>query len=355
MKTWRKVLLIVLMVALNVVVIVSAAMSEFGNSEEAAELAEVKLDWWLLIPAVLCFVVAMTAEIYKYVLMMRKMAGEKTTGEYSDWKVARRTVLLGRYYDNITPAAVGGQPFQIFYMRKHSGLNRGASTAVPMFGMVSLQIAFIAIALVCFLFGGVSGDYPALIVTAWIGLAFYAFWPTVVVGASFFPEATTKVISWLVKLLAKLHIIKKENSAKTMKKLENEITSYAKSIRLILRTRGLFMKAILLSLAFNILMAMIPFFVLTAFGGDMGFWSCFGTTIAVLSAVYFIPTPGNSGAAEGTFFLVFSGLSTGYVFWAMLVWRFFSYYIYVAMGPIIYLKMHWEKKHEEKQKAAKKA
>ena len=93
---------------------------------------------------------------------------------------------------------------------------------------------------------------------------------------------------------------------------------------------------------------MIPFFVLTAFGGEMDFLPCFVTTVAVTAAVYFVPTPGNAGAAEGTFFVVFSALSQGYVFWAMLVWRFFSYYIYIMMGPIIYLKMHLEKKRKEK-------
>ena len=126
--------------------------------------------------------------------------------------------------------------------------------------------------------------------------------------------------------------------------MEEEIGEYAKSVKMIMKNRGLFIKVIALSLVFNLLVASIPYFVLTAFGGDVGFWSCFGTTVAVMSAIYFIPTPGNSGAAEGTFFVVFSALSTGYVFWAMLVWRLFSYYIYIIMGLIIYLVMHFEKK-----------
>jgi uncharacterized membrane protein YbhN (UPF0104 family) len=42
--------------------------------------------------------------------------------------------------------------------------------------------------------------------------------------------------------------------------------------------------------------------------------------------------------------MVFSSLSSGYIFWAMLLWRFFSYYIYIIMGPIIYFVMHLEKK-----------
>ena len=344
-RVWQKPLLIALFVILNVVVIALAAVSEFGNSRTAAELTEVRINWWLLIPAVGCFVVAIMAEIYKYVIMIRKMPRDDNTKERDDWKVARRTVLLGRYYDNITPAAVGGQPFQIYYMRKHSGLKNGASTSIPIFGMISLQIAFIIIALICFLFGGVAGDYPALIVTAWIGLLFYAFWPVMVASTSLFPKATTKIIKFVIKILAKLRIVK--NREEKLKQVEDEVREYARSVKTILKTRGLFIRVVLLSLVFNILVAMIPFFVLTAFGGDVDFWSCFGTTVAVMSAVYFIPTPGNSGAAEGTFFVVFSALSTGYVFWAMLVWRFFSYYIYIIMGLIIYLMMNLEKKRDK--------
>ena len=339
---WRKILLAIIFIALNVGIITITATSEFGNSSNAAKLSEITINWWLLLPAVLCFLIAITAEISKYALMIKRMSSTKNFKEKNGWKLARRTVLLGRYYDNITPAAVGGQPFQIYYMRKNSGLSRGASTSIPMFGMISLQIAFIAIALICFLFGGVAGDYPALIVTAWIGLAFYAFWPIMVAGVSFFPKPTTAFIKWIVKVLAKIKIIK--NREKALKKVENEVKEYADSVKMILKTKGLFWQAILLSLVFNLFVAIIPFFVLTAFGGDVNFWSCLGTTIAVMSAVYFIPTPGNAGAAEGTFFVVFSALSSGYIFWAMLVWRFFSYYIYIIIGLVLYFLSYLEKR-----------
>ena len=344
-RTWQKTLLIILFVLLNVAVIAATAFSEFGNSSSATKLSDVKINWWLLIPAALCFLIAITAEIYKYVLMIRKISKKERSSRYDDWKIARRTVLLGRYYDNITPAAIGGQPFQIYYMRKNSGLSKGSSTSVPFFGMISLQIAFIIIALICFLFGGVANDYPALIVTAWFGLLFYAFWPVMVMGVSFFPRPTITFIKWIIKILAKIRIIK--NPDKILGHVEEEMGEYAKSVIRILKTKWLFLEVILLSLVFNLLVACIPFFVLTAFGGNVNFWSSLGTTIAVMSAVYFIPTPGNSGAAEGTFFIVFSALSSGYVFWAMLVWRFFSYYIYILMGPIIYSRMHFEKKKEK--------
>lgn len=342
-KGWRKPLLIILFIMLNVGVIAATAFAEFGNSKEATELSEIHINWWFLIPAVICFLVATTIDIHKYVLMIVKMSQSKVDRK-SVRKLARRTVLLGKYYDNITPAAVGGQPFQMYYMRKNSGLSKGASTSIPIFGMISIQIAFIIIAVISFLFGGLIKSNPALLLTALFGLLFYAFWPVMVAGVTFFPKPTTRVLKFLVKILAKIKIIK--NRERLLKKVENETAEYVGAVKTILKTKGLFFAVIIWSLIYNILVASIPYFVLTAFGGNVDYISCFITTIAVMSAIYFIPTPGNSGAAEGTFFLVFSALSSGYVFWAMLTWRFFSYYVFIIMGPIIYFFMHLEKRKE---------
>lgn len=346
-KMFKKPLLIVFFVLINVIVIAVTAFSEFGNSQNAAKLTEVHINWWYLIPAVLCFVVAITMEIYKYILMMREMSKKTNFDTKLAAKVARRTVLLGRYYDNITPAAIGGQPFQIYYMRKNSKLPSGVSTSIPIFGMISGQIGFIIIAILCFLFGSLSINNAVLIGTACFGLIFYAFWPVVVMIATFLPKATTELISIIVNFLAKIHIVK--NRKKTTEKVEFEVNEYARTVRIILKTKGLFLKTVSLSVLFHTLVSMIPFFVLTAFGGAVDFLPCFVTTVAVTSAVYFVPTPGNAGAAEGTFFVVFSALSQGYVFWAMLVWRFFSYYVYILMGPIIYFRMHLERKRDEKK------
>lgn len=347
-KILKKPLLAILFILINVAVITITAVMEFGNSENAAALSEVKLNWWFLIPAALCFVVALWFEVRKYVLMMYEMSPDKSKFNYKRArKVARRTVLLGKYYDNITPAAIGGQPFQIYYMRKNSNLPNGVSTSIPVFGMISGQIGFIIIAMLCFLFGSLSINNAMLIGTACFGLIFYAFWPVMVMIATFLPKATSEIIGLIVKFLAKLHIVKNKN--KTIEKVNYEVNEYAKCVRKILATKGLFLKTVIMSVIFNTLISMIPFFVLNAFGGQVDFLPCFVTTVAVTSAVYFVPTPGNAGAAEGTFYAVFSALSSGYVFWAMLIWRFFSYYAYIIMGPIIYAKMHFEKKREERK------
>ena len=61
----KKPILVFLFVIINVAVIAATAVAEFSKPKEAAELSEITLKWWLLVPATICFLVALTVEIRK--------------------------------------------------------------------------------------------------------------------------------------------------------------------------------------------------------------------------------------------------------------------------------------------------
>lgn len=341
-KKLRRVIFMILCIGFSVGVIAATAVNEFSGGKDAADITEVKLDWRMIIPATLCFMAMITLEYWKYALMIVKSTKPGTFGKKEAFKVGWRTVMIGRYYDRITPAAVGGQPAQILNLRRTGKIPAGLTTAIPIFSMISGQITFIMIAVPCFVIGTFTGVSPVLITTAWIGLAFYAFWPVMVVGSAISPKFTAKAINLFVKLLAKIRIVK--NKEEIIKKVEDEVEDYTKNVKLIAKTPKVIVGVLIMSLFSNILISLVPFFVLIAFGGNIDFSECFILSVAIQSAVYYAPTPGNSGVAEGTFYVVFSRLSSGYVFWAMMLWRVFSYYIYIIVGPIVYLIMHFEKK-----------
>lgn len=341
-KRVRKIVLTAGFIIFSAAVVIATAVNEFSGSKNAAELAEVHLNGWLVIPAALCFVAMICLEYSKYALMIFKTCKKGAFKPREVWGLSFKTVMLGRYYDKITPAAVGGQPAQILTLRKTKKIANGMTTAIPIFSMIAGQATFLIIAIPCFLFSGIGFKYPTLMAMAWIGLLFYAFWPVMVLGTMFFPKPTAKFINFIVKILAKIKIVKNRDEA--VKKVEAEVSDYAKNVKTILTKPVVSGGVLLLSLLSNILVSFIPFFVLKAFGGDIDFGECFLLSICVEAAVYFAPTPGNSGVAEGTFYVVFSRLSTGYVFWAMMLWRLFSYYIYIIVGPLIYLSQQIKKR-----------
>ena len=330
----KKGILIAIFVVFNAAIIFWTAFSEFADGENAAKFSDVSLNGWLLLPALLIFILAISAEILKYVLMMKKCCN------IFDIRTAARTFLLGRYYDNITPAAIGGQPIQFMYMKKH-GVKHGYSTIIPVISMISTQIGFLIVAIPSFIFLGYKISI-AVLGSGYLGLFFYAFFPIGIILAIFFRSQVSKIIVWGVKLLAKIRIIK--NKEETIAKIEETINRYVGCIRTVSKNKKLSLSIIALSIIFQICNNMLPFFVLKAFGGEIDFFTCFVTTMAISSAIYFVPTPGNAGAAEGSFFFVFSGLTSGYVFWAMLFWRFFSYYSYILMGVVIYTLIAYEKR-----------
>ena len=114
----------VLFVLLNIAVIAWTAFKEFGGSSDSTRFSDVRINYLFLLPAALCCIGAIVAETVKYAFLMKKVDGRV------DWRVARRVVLLGRYYDNVTPSGIGGQPFQIYYMSKN-GYSDAHSAAIP--------------------------------------------------------------------------------------------------------------------------------------------------------------------------------------------------------------------------------
>lgn len=334
---WKKRILTLLFIAFNAVVIIWAALSEFADTENAAKLSAVEIRWYLLIPACLLFALAMFTDVYKYLLMLRE------TCKINDWKLAFYTVFLGRYYDNITPAAIGGQPFQIHHMIS-SGVPKGYGAMIPLIGMISGQIAFLFVAVFAFLFGASLIQNGAILASGCLGLLFFAFFPVVILGATFFPKVTNDIIFGLAKILAGLRIIKDPHTFTD--KIQSGTKQYTDCVKVIIEKRHLSLKVMALSFLHIFCIYSIPFFVLLTFGGEINFIACFITTLAIAATIYFIPTPGNTGAAEGSFFLVFSSLTSGYIFWAMLFWRFFTFYSFIIIGLILHATIYVDKQRK---------
>ena len=256
-------------------------------------------------------------------------------------KLARQTVLLGRYYDNITPAAIGGQPFQISHMLK-SGVPSEHAAMVPILGFVTTQLAFVLLGILTLIFGANIVLSPVTYAAAYFGLILYASLPVLILFFALTPKTAKKLLSALFKFLNKIHVVK--NVRKTEEKVFTEIEKYSKCIKDVVKNKQMLGKPMGLSLVYQLGMTSIPFFVISAFGGGISYLAATMTTISIMAAISFVPTPGNAGAAEGSFYLVFSALSSGYTFWAMITWRFFSYYLFIALGGLTYLELGLDKK-----------
>jgi len=330
-----KQLLVILFVLFNVAIIFWTAKKELSRDQTAE--SPVNLPWWLLAPALVAFIIAICAEIYKYNLLIERFTKQKNLA------LARQTVFIGRYYDNITPSAIGGQPMQIYHMRKH-GVPSEFAAMIPVIGFVSTQLAFVFLAFLMIIFGRHLVLSDVVYAASYIGILLYAFLPVTVILFALAPKFSYRTICGVLMFFKKIHLVKDYEA--TRDKVIGEVEKYAKCIKSIIKDKKLLGKVMGLSIVYQLGMVSIPFFVVTAFGGGIGYFPATLTCIAILAAIAFVPTPGNAGAAEGSFYLVFSVLPSGNTFWAMMIWRILTYYVFIAAGALTYLEMGLKKRRK---------
>lgn len=323
----KRILGLVLTIVVNLLIVGYIAFREFGaevRSVQTIEVLDIRL--WYLLFAVLCFGIAVYMEYVKYRRMIMTSEGR------DDRHGALECAILGKYYDNITPLGAGGQPFQIYYLKKR-GLSTGSSAAIPIAGFLALQFAFILVAIVVFITNRTPAEIsPVVRVSAYIGLLFYMAVPAAVICFAVMPKPFRKMVGGVTSFLGRLRILK--DADKTSANIFASLDEYITSLRIMTRRKFFFAKMLFFSVIYQVAIMSIPYFVLRAFGGANGWWKVFSLVVYIYAAITIIPTPGNAGAAEGSFYAVFSTLEGGFLFWAMIIWRVLVYYMWLLLGLI---------------------
>lgn len=316
-----------LFLLLNIAVIAYAALREQSGAEGKAALSLGAHGWLWLLGGLGCLCATFAAESAKYVLMMRALGGHVSL------RAAFETTALGRYYDSITPGGAGGQPFQIWWLRKR-GYDDGAAGAMPIVSFITMQAGFILPAFATFL-AYRAVEVRAIQVTAWLGLAMFSIVPVLLAWFSASPRTARKVISAVFRMGGRLRLLKDADGA--CGKLLSTLEQYTDSFGALAGKRGLLAALMALSILYRIALCSIPWFVLGALGIRVAYFSALALTFYIYAASTVIPTPGNAGAAEGSFYLVFSAAGASGVFWAMLLWRLLCYYFVILLGAAVQL------------------
>lgn len=348
-KKTKSVIINSLMLALNVF-IMFFIINSFLKSTQGSDFSTVAYIqggrlWWLALAFGLYLVMLLSNTLNNYILI-------KNTSGIKNFYLSYRVSVIGKYYDNITPFAVGGQPFQIVAMSK-AGINPGTATSIPIIKIIVNNMVISIFALSAFIFGipnlpattslnsflqilieicGVIG----LIICAFMGFLLLFLGNRRIVGKSF--------SRWLIRLGYKLRIVK--DYRKSFEKFNNQVIEYQNSTSYLGRNKGVMFQTIMLSVIENIAYASIPFAIVMAFSGIQ--ITCFGDFFyiwGVCVVLYYIcsmatagiPLPGGTGMMELSYILFFgtSSLIGGVnIVWGLLFYRIFSYYIIIIHGFI---------------------
>jgi len=334
-----KIILFVLFIAFNAGVIIYTGVYEFGSKPpEKLGFAFGPWNYMMIGAGFLCAAFAIGTETAKYMLMMR------ATKVRVSFKDAFETAALGKYYDCITPSGVGGQPFQIYNLHK-AGYSNGVSMAMPLTGFFTMQAGFVILAVFTFIFNGNAVTGLGIRIPAYIGVVMYMLAPVFIIVFTISEPAGEKLIRALAGLGAKIRLIK--DPEKTAGSLVRTLNEHRESVLMMNRKKWLIPVLLGMSVLFQLAILSIPYFIIMAYNGSESFFNLLTMTAYAYCAVTIIPTPGNSGAAEGAFYIIFSQLDPTGLFWSMLIWRLACFYLFIGLGIAIYaakaVKAGWKR------------
>ena len=326
---WNIVLIAVIALGLWGLFGISGEITEGEGMTFGEAMSGISVPGAVLLVAVVLGV--MTVDCLKFCFVNKAVIGKVRPG------VAIKTSFLGKFYDNITPFATGGQPMQIYYMTT-KGVNVSLSSAVVLIRYFGSIYAFTFIGAVSMIAGVSVGvldgveSATLLQILGWVGLFVNLIIPVFIAFFVFFPKFAMKCTTWFINVGVKLRIVK--NKDRVMAKALKTVDDFVTSFKLIAKKPLWLALFILCCLAENFLTFSVPFFVMNALSCDVHgmFFTIFALNVFTTFGVSFIPTPGNSGVIEGMGVLAFSVAAGGALAWAVLFWRFAVYYIYILIG-----------------------
>ncbi len=333
---WIKTILLLVLVIGSIIMLFP--LGDYLTGEEVKQLSLPELLKTINYPlfALLLGVIVLyiLTESGKYAYMLKVY-----TGKFR-FRIALKTMFLGKYYDGITPLSTGGQPFQILYLHKKD-IPAGAASAIPILRYI-VSIFFLSLLSVILLI--LTPDYIdqnetvnlTTLIIAWISLGINVLVPVTIVLFSIFPKTCKRIVMLIVKLLSKLRIVK--HRYPTAMRFVREMSEYSYATRQFWKQFFKFIPLLLLCILESLLFVTIPFFAVIAIANvTPSFELAMQIACLVIITRYtalLVPTPGNTGAMEAASTLVFS-LVTGIetvVGWVILVWRFLTYYVYILSG-----------------------
>lgn len=249
-----------------------------------------------------------------------------------------RTQIVTQFFNAITPFSTGGQPFQIYNLKKN-GLKISDATNVTIEEFVVYQIALVLLGIIAitlnhiFLIFPYNGLLSRLVVIGFLINTLVIIFLFIV---AFGKNINKFLINFAIKLLSKLKIIK--NKEKTLTEWNEYINNFHNGAKILIANKKEFALNIFYSFIGLACYYVIPLLILYS----MGDFSSFNGIEAIVASAYvmligsFVPLPGGAGGIEFGFlnFYGFLILSQPTLKAIMLLWRFVTFYLGIIVGSI---------------------
>ena len=245
-------------------------------------------------------------------------------------QLKKRTCFLfssvGFFFSCITPSASGGQPMQIYYMKKEK-ISIPVSTVILMIVTITYKLVLVVIGIGIAIFGrGFLHKYlEGILPVFYLGLALNIFCVTFMTILVFHPLLAKEIMVKGMKLLERLHLVKKKDGR--LKKLEDSMDTYRNTAAYLKNNPFVIVKVIGITFIQRMALFAVTWFVYQAFGlHGTGFWEILFLQAVISVSVDMLPLPGGMGISETLFLNIFSPVFGGLLLPGMVLSRGLGYY-----------------------------
>ncbi len=322
------------------VVVMLAIFAFLGKDLELSYFLE--LSWYWILGAIALLIVAHSINAFRLVLLFRIF------GIKFRFRDAFVNNFLMQYFNNITPLAVGGQPYQVYDLTAR-GINVTTAAAVIVSRYVTTNIAILIVA-VTFLpqYWRAFLNIPGIGIFVFLG-AFMSFAMLLLLATVSYSQ---KMLDILLKLLTKRKFMKKLLSKflkcrplDVREILREKFQEFHKYMLIVWRKAPFYMFFdIFLAISFSFVFKFILYFVLLGITNSSGATlnasviDIWGIQELLYLVAYYVPSPGASGAMEaGLFFMLGGSVSKSLLGVGIAVWRLLTYHLIIVVGTIAFL------------------
>lgn len=245
--------------------------------------------------------------------------------------------FIGFFVSAITPSSTGGQPAQMYFMKK-DGISVSISSLVMMVITVAYKAALLFIAFVMLL---MENDF---VMSHICGIEFILIFGIVVnvvmivlLMLIIFKQSLAKRISGkFILFLGARKLIK--NPDEKLRKLLNSISKYDRGAAFLKSHKRMVINIFLITLVQRMMYFIVTYAVYRSFEltGSCGPFEIITLQLIITLAVDNLPWPGGMGVNEGIFMLFFNEIFTpAYVTAGLMLTRGFNYYFIILAGGIV--------------------
>lgn len=263
--------------------------------------------------------------------------------------------FVGFFFSAITPSATGGQPAQLYFMKKDK-LSISVSTLILMVVTITYKAVLVFIGLVVMILRprGIMEFLAPVMGWCYLGVALNVFCVAFMLILVFHPTLAENILTGLLSLIGRLFHLKKQEEWR--KRIHVSMDSYRGVADYLRKNKMVITNVFLITFVQRSMWFFITYLVYLSFSMK-GIDPLTITTLQgmISVSVDMLPLPGGMGISENLFLQIFKPIcGKEYVLPVMIVSRGISYYtqllISAVMTGVAYITIGGVKKKHEKRK-----